>query len=170
VELLRQVKAQVALPVLQKEFLLEPYQVHYARALGADAALLIAAILPGDALAEMIALAREAGLGTLVEVVDETEFERAAAAGAEVIGVNNRDLRTFAIDMNRTLRLRPLCRDEHVLIAESGIHDRTVVERMLAAGVDGFLIGEALMTSPRPAETLRTLRGLTAEQPVVAAS
>ena len=165
--LLRQVKAAVGLPVMQKEFLLEPYQVHYARSLGADAALLIAAILPGGALAEMIALAKEAGLPTLVEVVDEEEFRRAAEAGAEVIGVNNRDLRTFTIDMERTLRLIPLCRDEHVLIAESGIQERAMVERMLAAGVDGFLIGEALMTAARPAETLLALRGLA---PAVAAS
>jgi indole-3-glycerol phosphate synthase len=166
-ELLRQVRAQVGLPVLQKEFLFEPYQVHYARALGADAALLIAAILPGAALAEMVALAREGGLATLVEVVDEEEFRRAAEAGAEAIGVNNRDLRTFTIDMDRTLRLIPLCREEHVLVAESGIHDRADVERMVAAGVDAFLIGEALMTTPRPAETLFALRGIA---PAVVAS
>jgi indole-3-glycerol phosphate synthase len=159
-ELVRQVKALVAIPVLQKEFLLEPYQVHYARSLGADAALLIAAILEGGRLAEMIGLAREIGLSTLVEVVDEQEFARAAQAGAEVIGVNNRDLRTFTVDLNRTLRLVPLCRDEHVLVAESGIHGRAEVERLMAGGVDAFLIGEALMTARHPAEMLAALRGV----------
>ncbi|MEE8554459.1 MAG: indole-3-glycerol phosphate synthase TrpC [bacterium] len=167
VELLQQVRGAVTLPVLQKEFIVEPWQVHYARAIGADAVLLIAAILPGGRLGETIALAREVGLGTLVEVVNEEEFRRATEGGAEVVGVNNRDLRTFTVDMERTLRLIPLCRDDQVLIAESGIQDRAVVSRMLAAGVDGFLIGETLMTAPRPAETLAALR---AELPAEAAS
>ena len=166
-ELLTRVKAEVKVPVLQKDFLIEPWQVHHARALGADAALLIAAILPGAQLGEMIALAREIGLATLVEVIDEDEFRRAADGHAEVIGVNNRDLRTFTIDMNRTLRLIPLCSEQHVLIAESGIGDRGAVERMLAAGVDGFLIGEALMTAARPADMLFALRGVV---PAAAAS
>jgi indole-3-glycerol phosphate synthase len=166
-ELLRLVKAEIGLPVLQKEFLIDPWQVHYARALGADAALLIAACLPGSLLADMIAVAREIGLGTLVEVIDEDEFRRAAEGGADVIGVNNRDLRTFTIDMERTLRMIPLCGERHVLIAESGIRDRDVVERMITAGVDGFLIGETLMRATQPAETLFALRGIA---PAVAAS
>jgi indole-3-glycerol phosphate synthase len=161
-ELVKQVKSLVNVPVLQKEFLLDPYQVHFARSLGADAALLIAAILEGGLLAEMVGLAREIGLSTLVEVVDEDEFQRAAAAGAEVIGVNNRDLRTFTVDLERTLRLVPLCRDEQVLIAESGIHGREEVQRLMAGGVDGFLVGEALMTAAHPAETLTALRGVPA--------
>ena len=169
-ELLKQVKARVNVPVLQKEFLLEPYQVHFARSLGADAALLIAAILGGGLLAEMVGLAREIGLSTLVEVVDEAEFERASGAGAEVIGVNNRDLRTFTVDLDRTLRLVPLCRDEHVLIAESGIHGRAEVERLMMGGVDGFLIGEALMTAAHPAEMLTALRGVPAALELKAAA
>lgn len=159
VELLQTVRGAVGLPVLQKDFLLEPYQIYYARSIGADAALLIAAALPGNSLGEMIALAREIGLSTLVEVADEEELERATEGGAEVVGVNNRDLRTFTVDPERTLRLIPLCREEQVLIAESGIQGRDAVERMLAAGVDGFLIGEALMTASHPAERLRELRG-----------
>lgn len=159
VELLQAARRAVELPVLQKDFLLEPWQVYRARALGADAALLIAAVLPGELLAELIACARELGLATLVEVVDAGELARATAGGAEVVGVNNRDLRTFTVDPERTLRLVPQCTEEQVLIAESGISRRDTIERMLRAGVDGFLVGEALMTAPRPAEVLRALRG-----------
>ena len=161
VDLLQTVRATVGLPVLQKDFLIEPYQVYYARAVGADAALLIASALPGGQLEEMIGLAREIGLETLVEVVDPDEMERANRGGARVIGVNNRDLRTFTVDTGRTMRLLPHCGDDQVLIAESGIHDRETVVRMMAAGVDGFLVGEALMTAPHPARMLFSLRGET---------
>ena len=157
-DLLAQAREAVNLPVLQKEFLLDPWQVFYARALGADACLLIAAILPGNLLGEMTASAREAGIHTLVEVTGEDEFQRAADAGAVVIGVNNRDLRTFSVDLARTESLLPLYGDERICIAESGIHTRADVLRLLEAGVDGFLIGEALMTAEDPAAHLRGLR------------
>jgi len=166
-ELLRQVKAATALPVLQKEFVLGPYQVHAARALGADAVLLIARILPGGLLGELVALAREVGIATLVEVVDAAELERAQAADAAVIGVNNRDLRTFTTDPAHTLSLLPHFDEGRVAVTESGIHTRADVERMLAAGVDAFLIGEALMVAPDPAAHLAALRGVA---PEVAAS
>ena len=158
-ELLRTVKAATELPVLQKEFLLEPWQVYYARTLGADACLLIAAILPGAQLAGMLATAREAGLHTLVEVVNAEEHRRATEGGATVVGVNNRDLTTFRVDPARTEALVPLYRDEQVCVAESGIHTAQDVARLLAAGVDAFLIGEALMTAPDPVAHLRALRG-----------
>ena len=158
-QLLRQVKAVTGLPVLQKEFVLEPWQVHYARALGADALLLIARILPGGLLEELLQLARETGLSALVEVVDGEELARADAAGAKVIGINNRDLRTFRTDPAHTLALLPSFREDQVAITESGIHTRQDVERLLAAGVDGFLIGEALMVAQDPAAHLRELRG-----------
>lgn len=158
-DLLREVKGMSRLPVMQKEFVLEPYQIYFARALGADAVLLIARILPGALLAELAALARELGIATLVEVVDEAELERAAAAGAAVIGVNNRDLSTFETDLDHTLRLLPRIQDGQILITESGIHTRADVERMLLGGVDGFLIGEALMVAPDAAAHLRLLRG-----------
>jgi len=158
-DLLRQVKSRTRLPVMQKEFVVHPYQIHYARALGADAVLLIAAVLQGNALADMVALARQVGIGTLVEVVDEAEMQRAVAAEAEVVGVNNRDLRTFTLDHDRAARLLPLCGEERVFITESGVKTRADVERMLALGVDGFLIGEALMTAPDAAHTLALLRG-----------
>lgn len=156
-DLLAEVRAAVGLPVLQKDFLLEPWQVWYARDLGADACLLIAACLPGDALAEMEATAREAGLHTLVEVVDEAELGRAQGAGARVVGVNNRDLKTFTVDPDRTARLVPLYDEQQVCVAESGIHTRDDVAALLRAGVDAFLIGEALMTAPDPAAHLRGL-------------
>ncbi len=156
-DMLREAKAAVGVPVLQKDFLLEPWQVFHARALGADACLLIAAILPGGLLAEMLAAAREAVIDTLVEVVDEEEFARADAAGAVVVGVNNRDLKTFTVDPARTERLLPLYRDDQVCISESGIHTPEDVAGLLRAGVDGFLIGEALMTAGDPAAHLRAL-------------
>jgi len=156
--LLREVRAAQGLPVLQKDFFLEAWQVYRARALGADAILLIAACLQGGALQELAALAQEVGLHALVEVVDEAEFRRADDAGAVLIGVNNRDLRNFAVDPARTERLMPLYRDDQVAVCESGIHSPDDVARMLRAGVDGFLIGEALMTASDPAAHLQALR------------
>jgi len=155
--LLREVRAAQGLPVLQKDFFLEAWQVYRARALGADAILLIAACLQGGALQELAALAQEVGLHALVEVVDEAEFRRADDAGAVLIGVNNRDLRNFAVDPARTERLIPLYRDDQVAVCESGIHTPDDVVRMLRAGVDGFLIGEALMTASDPAAHLQAL-------------
>jgi indole-3-glycerol phosphate synthase len=157
-ELLQEARRQVGLPVLQKEFVIDPWQVHFARAIGADAVLLIAACLPGAQLADLAGLAREAGLHTLVEVVDEDELRRATEAGAAVLGVNNRDLRTFKVDLERTERLLPLYRPDQVAVCESGIHGPEQVARMLRAGVDAFLIGEALMTASDPAAHLTHLR------------
>jgi indole-3-glycerol phosphate synthase len=157
-EMLREARRAVTLPVIQKEFVIEPWQVLFARALGADAVLLIAACLPGGLLADLLGLARTLGLHTLVEVTDEAEFKRADDAGAVVIGVNNRDLRTFEVDPARTERLLPLFRESQVAVCESGIHTPADAARMLRAGVDAFLIGEALMTAPDPAAQLKQLR------------
>jgi len=168
--LLQTVKGATALPVLQKEFVLEAYQIHYARSLGADAVLLIARLLPGTLLGELVGLAREVGLATLVELVDREELERATAAGAAVIGVNNRDLRTFRTDVAHTLELLPHFAAEQVAVTESGIHTRADVERMLRAGADAFLIGEALMVAPDPAALLKTLRGKSQGEPAVEAA
>ncbi|MDH4120675.1 MAG: indole-3-glycerol phosphate synthase TrpC [Deltaproteobacteria bacterium] len=159
VELLQAARAACGLPVLMKDFVVDPWQVAYARAVGADAVLLIAAVLTGHRLAEALAEARRVGVATLVEVIDEEEMARANDAGAEVVGVNNRDLKTFTMDPERSLRLLALARPEQVFVTESGIRSRTDVERMLAAGVDAFLIGEALMTSPDPEGLLKELRG-----------
>jgi len=158
VELLQEVRAAQGLPVIQKDFVLEPWQVYRARAIGADALLLIAACLEGGLLKELQALARELGLHVLVEVTDEAEFRRADEAGAVLIGVNNRDLRSFTVDLARTERLMPLYRDDQVAVCESGIHTPDDVARMLRAGVDGFLVGEALMTASDPAAHVALLR------------
>jgi len=156
--LLQEARKHVTLPVIQKEFVIDPWQVHNARAIGADAVLLIAACLPGGQLADLAGEAQDAGLHTLVEVIDEEEVERATAAGAVVMGVNNRDLRTFTVDLSRTERLIPLYRADQVAVCESGIHAPADVARMLRAGVDAFLIGEALMTAADPAAHLAQLR------------
>jgi indole-3-glycerol phosphate synthase len=133
--------------LLRKDFLFDPYHLHEARAYGADAVLLIVAVLPDGLLAELLALALELGLGALVEVHDEDEVRRAVDAKAEVIGINNRDLRTFHTTLDVTVSLRPLIPDGRVTISESGIQNRLDAERVRAAGVDAVLVGEALMTS-----------------------
>ncbi len=134
-------------PVLRKDFLFDAYHLYEARAYGADAVLLIAAVLEPRLLAELLALARTLGMECLVEVHDEQELERALAADAQIIGINNRDLRTFEVDLAVSERLRPLIPDGRVVVAESGIHTRADVERLQALGVNAALIGEALVTA-----------------------
>ncbi len=143
-------------PLLRKDFLFDPYQVYEGRAHGADAVLLIAAVLEPSLLADMIALAEALGMDALVEVHDEREVEQAAAAGAQLIGINNRDLRTFTIDLGVTERLRPLVR-EATVVAESGVLTRADVLRMQASGVDAMLIGEALVTAKDPGAKISEL-------------
>jgi indole-3-glycerol phosphate synthase len=132
---------------LRKDFLFDAYHLFEARAYGADAVLLIAAILDPALLAELLALAGTLGLECLVEVHDERELEQALAAGAKIIGINNRDLRTFEVDLAVSERLRPLIPRDRVVVAESGIHTRADVQRLLALGVNAVLIGEALVTA-----------------------
>ena len=146
-------------PLLRKDFLFDPYQLYEARARGADAVLLIAAILEPDLLADLIRLADQLGMDALVEVHEQAELERAAKAGATLIGVNNRDLRTFDVDLATTERLRPLVPRTATLVAESGIATRDDVERLAALGVHAVLIGEALVTAPDPAAKIRELFG-----------
>jgi indole-3-glycerol phosphate synthase len=134
-------------PLLRKDFLFDPYHLYEARAAGADAVLLIAAVLPDGPLRELLALARELGLGTLVEVHTEEELDRVVRTDAEVIGINNRDLHTFVTDLAVTKRLRPLIPEGRIVVSESGIHTREDTERVRALGVDAVLVGEALMTS-----------------------
>ncbi len=133
--------------LLRKDFLFDPYQIYEAKAYGADALLLIVAILPDGRLRELLALTTELGLGALVEVHDEEELERATAAGAEVIGINNRDLRTFHTTLDVTERLRPLVPENCVVVSESGFHSAADAARIRGIGVDAVLVGEALMTS-----------------------
>lgn len=146
-------------PVLRKDFLLDPYQVVEARAHGADAVLLIVALLGGDLLVEMLDAVRDRGMQALVEVHDEAELGVAVAAGAPVIGVNNRDLRSFTVDLGTTERLALLVPADRVVVAESGIHGPADVRRLAAAGASAILVGESLMTAP---DRRMSLRGLLA--------
>lgn len=148
-----------ALPRLRKDFVIHELQIDESAAMGAAAILLIARILDDARLAALHAYASGLDLDVLVEVHDESEIDRALAAGAAVIGVNNRDLATLSVDPRRAERLRPRIPAGVVSVAESGVRARADVERIAAAGFDAVLIGEALATSPDPAATLRTLLG-----------
>jgi indole-3-glycerol phosphate synthase len=145
------------LPILRKDFVTDPYEVGEARAAGADAVLLIVAALDKDHLAEMLRVTRSRGLAALVEVHDEAEVAVAVEAGAQVIGVNNRDLRTFNVDLGLTERLRKLIPSEVVVVAESGIHTAEDARRMREAGADAILVGESLMRAADPAARIREL-------------
>jgi len=142
-------------PLLRKDFLFEPYHLFEARAAGADAVLLIVAILPQHTLDSLLALTSELGLAAVVEVHDEREVERALAAGAQIIGINNRDLRTFATSLEVTELLRPQIPAGPIVISESGIHRTADIERLAAAGIDAILVGEALMRSGDVGQSVR---------------
>jgi indole-3-glycerol phosphate synthase len=147
------------LPILRKDFIVDRYQIVEARAAGADALLLIVAALPDGALSDLLAAAKDSGLDVLVEAHDEDEVRRAVGAGAEIVGINNRDLRTFTVDRELAIRLRAQVPADRVVVAESGIRDAADVARLRAAGVDAMLVGETLMRAPDPAAALRALRG-----------
>jgi indole-3-glycerol phosphate synthase len=134
--------------LLRKDFLFDTYHLWEARAYGADAVLLIAAILSRDELASLMAQAGDMEMECLVEVHDERDVQKALEAGAYLIGINNRDLRTFETDLAVTERLRPLIPDDRVVVSESGIFTRADVERLAGAGVHAVLVGEALITAP----------------------
>ncbi len=144
-------------PLLRKDFLFDHYQLYEARVHGADAVLLIAAILNPALLAQLIGLAKALDMDALVEVHDELELERALMASAALVGVNNRDLRTFEVDLATTERLRPLIPPEVIVVAESGILTRADIQRLQALDVHAVLIGEALVTAPDPAAKIREL-------------
>jgi indole-3-glycerol phosphate synthase len=151
------VREATTLPCLRKDFLVDPYQVDEARAHGADAVLVIAAAGSGRLRMELIAAAQAADLDVLVEVHDEHELEWAAAAGASLLGVNNRDLATFTTTLETTERLAPLVPAGAVLVAESGIHSAGDLRRMTAAGARAVLVGEAFMAAPDPGAALAEL-------------
>lgn len=154
---LRQARSACALPVLRKDFTVDPWQVYEARVLGADCILLIVAALSPDRLQELDGLARETGLDVLVEVHDEAELELALATGASLVGVNNRDLHRFVTDLGTSERLRPRVPDDRTLVAESGIHSAADVARLRRAGIGAFLVGEAFMRAADPGAALRAL-------------
>jgi indole-3-glycerol phosphate synthase len=152
-----QARAAVALPVLRKDFVLDPWQVWEARVAGADALLLIVAALTDAELRSLLEVAREAGLDALVEVHDRSELDRALAAGSRIVGVNNRDLRTLAVSLETSLTLAPAIPDDVVAVAESGIRSSADLRRLRDAGFDAFLVGEHLMSAPDPGEALERL-------------
>lgn len=151
------VRSEVNLPVLRKDFIIDPLQIREARAYGADAVLLIAAILETDQLREYRALASELGMDALVEVHDEAEVVKAVEAGSRLIGVNNRDLRDFSMDLNTTFRLQEMIPAEIPLVSESGIRDHRDMMRLAEHGVKAALVGETLMRAANQAEALRML-------------
>jgi indole-3-glycerol phosphate synthase len=146
------------LPLLRKDFILDPFQVFEARAFGADAVLLIVRAL-GSELQGLFDTAKSLGMDALVEVYDEPDLERGLEIGAKVIGINHRDLETFEVDHERTAKLAPRIPDEVVVVALSGITSRADVEQMATAGAHAVLVGESLVTAEDPAAKLRELRG-----------
>jgi indole-3-glycerol phosphate synthase len=147
----------VALPLLRKDFILDPYQVYEARVAGADAILLIVAALPLDQLEALLALTHELGMTALLEVHTAEELERIQPLRPRLVGINNRDLRTFHTDIETTSRLLPLIPAEVVVISESGIHTSDDIARLWEKGVHAFLIGESLMRHPDPGVKLQEL-------------
>lgn len=156
-EYLQLARAACTLPVLRKDFTIDPYQVHEARMLGADCILLIVAALSDDQLAELSGLAMELGMDVLVEIHDIDELERAIQVPAPLMGINNRNLRTFEVSLETSLELRGAVPRDRLLVTESGIHTPADVARMRGAGIHAFLVGEAFMRAEEPGEALRQL-------------
>jgi indole-3-glycerol phosphate synthase len=156
---LRAIKEAIPLPVLRKDFIFDPYQIYESRATGADAVLFIAVLLPEELLAELLQLSRTLSLCHLVEVHDRTDLQKALAAGAEVIGINNRDLKTFVTDIRTTIDLMPAIPEDKIVVSESGISSRQDLKQLADAGVDAFLIGETLMKENNPGIKLQELIG-----------
>jgi len=154
---LEAVRGCVSIPLLRKDFIFDSYQLYEAAAVGADAILLIVALLEDGLLSDLISLSGELKLDALVEVHTSAEMERAVLAGASIIGVNNRDLRTFETDLATSLRLRPLAPDGAILVSESGINTAADIRVLKSAGFNAFLIGEHLMRSPSPGGALKRL-------------
>jgi indole-3-glycerol phosphate synthase len=157
IDYLKAIRQEIQLPLLRKDFVFDPYQVYESRAHGADALLLIAAILSQQQLEELLSLSHSLGLRCLVEVHNENEVEMALLSGAEIVGINNRDLNTFAVDINTTRRLRPLIPQQRIVVAESGIRSRSDVEKLDEWGIDAMLVGEALVTAHNVLAKMREL-------------
>ncbi|NBB81730.1 MAG: indole-3-glycerol phosphate synthase TrpC [Verrucomicrobia bacterium] len=145
------------LPVLRKDFIIDPWQVVETRAIGADALLLIVAALNDDQLAELSELGKELGLAVLVEVHDEAEMERALKVPGDLVGINNRDLHRFVTDLETTLRLAPMVPSDRLVISESGIHSPDDIKKLQDGGIGAFLIGESFMRAGEPGDVLRLL-------------
>ena len=159
VDYLKQARASCQLPVLRKDFMIDAYQIYESRAMGADAILLIAACLDDAQLRDFEAIALALDMAVLVEVHDAAELDRALLLKTPLIGINNRNLKTFEVSLDTTLALRASVPSDKLLVTESGIHSREDVLRMGAAGVSAFLVGEAFMRAPEPGVALAALFG-----------
>jgi indole-3-glycerol phosphate synthase len=145
------------LPLLRKDFIVDPYQIYESRAYGADSLLLIVAILELEKLQELLGVSHQLNMSCLVEVHDKAEVEIALKSQAKIIGINNRDLNTFGVDLATTERLRPLIPADRIIVSESGIKERTDIEKLSRLGIDAVLIGESLMSAPDIAARMREL-------------
>ncbi|MBH1941755.1 indole-3-glycerol phosphate synthase TrpC [Mobilitalea sibirica] len=157
---LREISGQVHIPVLRKDFIIDEYQIYEAKIIGADAILLICSLLDTKTIERFIKLCDELGLSTLVEAHNEEEIRSAIEAGARVIGVNNRNLQTFEVDIHNSIRLRELVPKEICFVAESGIKSHRQIKELMDAGVNAVLIGETLMKSSDKGRMISELRGL----------
>lgn len=157
VDYLKQARASCHLPVLRKDFMVDDYQIYESRAMGADAVLLIAACLDDAQMQSFEAIAHDLGMAVLVEVHDAFELDRALKLKTPLVGVNNRNLKTFEVSLDTTLTLMQGLPADRLLVCESGIHTREDVLRMASAGVKAFLVGEAFMRTPEPGETMAKL-------------
>lgn len=156
-EFLKQARSACSLPVIRKDFMIDPYQVYEARAMGADCILLIVAALSDEQLSELAALAADLNLDVLVEVHDADELQRALKLNLRLVGINNRNLRTFEVSLNATLDLLPQIPDGKIVVTESAIHTREDVALMRNHGVNAFLVGEAFMRADDPGAQLAAL-------------
>ncbi|MEK6656782.1 MAG: indole-3-glycerol phosphate synthase TrpC [Nitrospirota bacterium] len=163
IEYLSQVRNVVKIPILRKDFIIDHYQIYEARAFGADAVLLIASILDKTQIDEYLGNAKDLNMDAIVEVHDKKELEKALQTGADIIGINNRDLMTFKIDIGTTYRLKDEIPKDKVIVSESGINNRYDIVQMQKAGVDAVLIGTALMREEDIAKKIRELLGLIPE-------
>ena len=154
---LKQARASCDLPVLRKDFMVDPYQIYESRAMGADCILLIVACLEDGQMAELEAIAHSLGMAVLVEVHDERELARALRLKTPLVGINNRNLRTFEVSLDASLRMLGEVPADRLLVTESGIATRDDVKKMRDHGVHAFLVGEAFMRAPEPGEALATL-------------
>ena len=157
IDYLKQARASCQLPVLRKDFMIDPYQVYEARAIGADCILLIAACLADTQMAELEAVARSLDMAVLVEVHDGAELQRALKLKTPLVGINNRNLRSFEVSLDTTLGLLGDVPPDRLLVTESGIVTSADVQKMRSAGVHAFLVGEAFMRAPEPGEALAAL-------------
>ena len=159
-EYLKNIKKEVSIPVLRKDFTINEYMIYQAKCMGADAVLLICAILDDSELLQLGKLAKSLGLSALVEAHDEREIERALKAGADIIGVNNRDLKTFQVDIYNSIRLRKYVPEDICYVSESGIKNENDIRNLIMNETDAVLIGETLMRSNDKKDMINRLRGI----------